>query len=291
MALIRFSTYLKDVFGERVQRISLHASMTCPNRDGTVGEGGCIYCSNKAFHRGLNRGSPVLEQLQTGMERARNRYKAKKFLAYFQTYSNTYSDTKTLQRLYRSVLEFENVVGLMISTRPDCIDKDIVSVLKELSHKTLVWVELGVQSRHNLTLERINRCHTREHTEKAIQLLEKASLNTAAHVILGLPGETGRCMMQTADWLAGQNIRAIKLHQLHAVKGTTLEKMYFEGLWKPLKVRDYINYASQFLNRMPDDTIVMRTVADCPKELLVAPRWSLPKQTIENAILKEISIY
>lgn len=288
MALVRFSSYLKNRFGERVQRISLHASMTCPNRDGTLGDDGCIYCNNAAFHIGLKQKKSISEQMRTGMERARKRYKAGKFLAYFQTFSNTYNDCKTLEHLYRSVLSFENVVGLMISTRPDCINSDIVSLLTDLSRTTLVWVELGIQSKHNKTLHRINRGHTREHSEIAVDLLQQASVNTAAHIILGLPGETEKRMMQTADWLAGLRVQAVKLHQLHAVKDTILEKMYWDGLWKPLKVDEYIEYASAFLNRMPDETIIMRMVADCPDDLLVAPRWHISKQTIERNILERI---
>ena len=282
---------MKNCFGERVQRVSLHAGMSCPNRDGSVGVGGCIYCDNSAFHRGVGVKAPISEQMIEGMARANKRYGANKFLAYFQTFTNTYAEPEMLQPLYREALsvDVDRVVGLMIATRPDCIDIEIVRLLEEFSQHIMVWVELGVQTMHDKTLQILNRGHTRQQTENAICLLEKAkSLHIAAHIILGLPGESKQHMMQTADWFKDQGIEAVKLHHLHAVSGTPLQKMYCSGEWKPLNADEYIDLASSFLVRQRDGLIVMRLVADCPDAILVAPRWSESKTEIENAIMNKL---
>jgi uncharacterized protein len=289
VSIVRFGAYLKNRFGERVQRISLHAGMTCPNRDGTLGINGCIFCNNDSFHPGLSEGISISEQMTSGMAKARKRYGAEKFLAYFQTYTNTYADCNSLRSLYGEALSFDAVVGLMISTRPDCINPSTVTLLDEFSAQTMVWVELGVQTMHNHTLKLLNRGHSRQHTEQAILHLKKTPVQIASHIILGLPGETGRHMMQTADWLRDQNIDAVKLHHLHAVRGTRLEKMFYSGEWKPLDAQEYISYAAGFLRRQKHGIIVMRLVADCPDTFLVAPRWSLSKPAIENAIMKRLS--
>lgn len=289
MKIVRFGTYLKKCFGERVQRVSLHAGLTCPNRDGSVGTGGCIYCDNGSFHPGLKEGISISDQIIEGMARATKRYGANKFLAYFQTFSNTYAEPATLRSLYQEALAFDQVVGLMIATRPDCIDAEIVRLLEEFSRHTMLWVELGIQTMHDSTLQRLNRGHTRRQTEHAVHLLRKAdSIHTASHIILGLPDESKQDMMQTADWFRDLGIEAVKLHHLHAVRGTRLENMYRSGDWQPLKADEYIDLAAAFLRRQNDGLIIMRLVAECPDAVLVAPRWPQSKMEIENAIVSTL---
>jgi uncharacterized protein len=271
-SVIRFGTFLRERFGQRVQRVSLHAGMTCPNRDGNLGTDGCIYCDNRAFHSNPVNGTSISDQMNLGMQRAREKYRAKKYLAYFQTFTNTYAHPDVLRALYSDALAFEHVVGLMVATRPDCLDPPIIALLEEFSQKTMVWVELGVQTMHDQTLLKINRGHTLKETETAFRSLEKTSVMVAAHAILGLPGETREQMIQTAEYLCAHNIQAIKLHNLHAVKGTELERMYLAGEWTPLNVEEYIDCAAEFLSRLPNGVISMRLVSDCPDFMLVAPR-------------------
>lgn len=320
MARIRFSRYLRDRFNERVQRIPLHAGFTCPNRDGSVGYGGCIYCDNASFNPGIGTKSSIEEQIIQGMRWGEQRYGAKKFLAYFQTFSNTYAPVHVLKKTYMKALNFPDVVGLIIGTRPDCLNSEIVELLLELSQQRLVWLELGVQSCHDVTLRKLNRGHCWEDVEDAVNLLRKVKktesefhktikgtgsrnlgsiqgtgfkiegsgntpkINIAAHVILGLPGETTDMMMQTANSLSRLGVDGVKLHHLHAVKGTELAEMYHRGAWKPLAVEEYIDLAVAFLKHLPDPCVVMRLVGDCPEHLLVAPRWKIRKQEIDATI-------
>jgi len=286
--VIRFSEYLKKTFGERVQRVSLHAGMTCPNRDGTISYGGCIYCDNGSFHPGMSENKTILSQMQEGMERSLKRYKAHKVIAYFQTYSNTYASANTLKQIYEEALCCDDVVCLMIGTRPDCLDKQKIEMISEFTQRVPVWLELGVQSCHDQTLKIINRGHSKACVESALRDSRAAGIKVAAHIILGLPGENADMMMQTADWLRELNVDGVKLHHLHAVRGTELEKMYNRGDWVPLEVNQYIELASEFLTRLAPGTIVMRLVGDCPKELLVAPHWEKNKSEIERLIWRRV---
>lgn len=288
MHIIRFGTWLKQQFGERVHRVSLHAGMTCPNRDGTQGTGGCIFCDNGSFHPRRDQQATITDQMICGMERARTRYGAGKYLAYFQTFTNTYADVSTLRRLYEEAIAFDDVVGLMIGTRPDCLEPPVLKLLDDLSRRIMVWVELGVQTFHDSTLSAINRGHTIAQTVAALHALKNIPVKTAAHVILGLPGETGGMMMQTAERLAQYRIDGIKLHHLHAVRHTVLAQWFETGRWVPLKVDEYIDYAAGFLYTLPDGIVVMRLVADCPDHLLIAPRWAQTKPAIEKAILDRL---
>ncbi|MCD4653688.1 TIGR01212 family radical SAM protein [bacterium] len=282
--VVRFSEYLKKTFGERVQRVSLHAGMTCPNRDGTVGTGGCIYCDNGSFHPGMSADASIAEQMEKGRNRAFKRYGARKFLAYFQTYSNTYASVKKLKRLYSEAISYDDVVGLMIATRPDCLDRQKIEMISEFSQRLPVWLELGVQTCHDETLQLINRGHDRRCTEEILASIRGTGIKVAAHIILGLPGENASKMMQTADWLREMRVDGLKLHHLHAVRGTKLEKMYEDMSWKPMDVDVYIELAAEFLWRQSPGTVVMRLVADCPRELLVAPHWLKSKSEIERLI-------
>ncbi len=281
---LTFNQYLRNQFGERVQRVALHGGSTCPNRDGTRGRGGCIYCDNRTFNPWSDNNIPLAEQLQTGMARAQKRYGARLFLAYFQTYSNTYAPVETLKPLFYEAIAPESVVGLMVSTRPDCINGDVLTLLQEISEKMLVWVEIGIQTIWDETLKTLNRCHTHAESADAITRVREAGLPVAAHVILGLPGETQKMMLKTADALADLNVEGLKLHHLHAVKNTPLEILYESGRWQPQTVNAYIDTAAKFIHRMPGDTVIMRLSGDCPDHLLVAPRWKLSKSEIQKRI-------
>lgn len=280
-----FNKYLKARFGQRVQRIPIHAGMTCPNRDGTKGEGGCIYCDNRSFNMNLDNSESIPGQIRIGIQKARRRYKAALFLAYFQTYSNTYAPVSKLRKMYYSALEHPDVVGLMVGTRPDCLTDDALELLVEIAADKLVWVELGVQSVHDSTLKLINRGHTFEDSKRTIKRIHDAGLPVAVHIILGLPDETEKQMIETADTLSKLNVEGIKLHHLHAVKDTVLLRMYEDGRWIPFTEDQYIQLAVKVLKRFSPEVVVMRLVGECPKHLLVAPRWSLSKIEIHNRII------
>ncbi|HPQ38855.1 MAG TPA: TIGR01212 family radical SAM protein [bacterium] len=295
MTLIRFSKYLRDRFFERVQRIPLHAGFTCPNRDGLLGVDGCIFCDNASFNSAVLQKTSIEQQMIQGMEWAWRRYGANKYLAYFQTYSNTYGSLNVIKSRYMEALKFPGVVGLMIGTRPDCLTPEIVNWLCELSSRWMIWIELGVQSCHDETLHRINRGHSWRDVELAVDMIrgqvqelnDENSVKLAAHVILGLPGETREMILQTADSLRRLSFDGIKLHHLHAVKGTRLAEMFMSGQWQPLSVREYVSLAAAFLTRLPDPCVVMRLVGDCPEKYLIAPHWELKKAHIEAAIWAE----
>ncbi len=290
--LTTFNEYLRNRFGCRVQRLPINAGMTCPNRDGFIGTGGCIYCDNRSFNMNpapSENSNPapseaIIRQVETAVRFARRRYNARKFLAYFQTYTNTYAPVAQLRRLYSVALEHPGIVGLMIGTRPDCLPPDVLDLLQDFSHRIMVWVEVGVQSSHDATLERINRGHSWSASRDAVLALKERGILTAAHIILGLPGETPEMMMETAHRLNDVAVDGLKLHHLHAVKGTILAKMYDAGEWTPLEADAYIELAARFLAEFPPETVVMRLMGDCPGHLLTAPHWTMSKQMISQKI-------
>ena len=224
--------------------------------------------------------------MAAGIARARSR--ACRFLAYFQSYSNTYAKVERLKEAYDRALEFDDVVGLIVSTRPDCITDEVLSLLQSYAETRLVWIELGVQTSHDRTLKAINRCHFWADSVQAIRDIKSAGIPVAAHVILGLPGESTGEMIQTADKLREARIDGVKLHHLHAVKGTALARMAKDGSWVPMTAFEYISTAVSFLQHMPQDIVLMRLVGSCPDSHLVAPRWPEPKSYIENEILSRL---
>jgi uncharacterized protein len=285
-----FNVYLRNRFGERVQRVALHAGMTCPNRDGSIGWDGCIYCDNRSFNPNLDNVLPVTEQLNQGMERARRRYGARLFLAYFQTFTNTYAPVDRLRQLYTEALDHPDVAGLMIGTRPDCVSEEVLDLVTEMSRWKMTWLELGVQSCHDRTLERIRRGHTFARAVDAVKRASARGILVAVHLILGLPGETPADMVATGTAMAQLNVNGVKLHHLHAVKGTELARMYDRKAWCPMTQEEYIAAASRVLSVLPEQTVIMRLVGDCPDALLVAPRWDLSKQAIHQRILSAATV-
>jgi uncharacterized protein len=283
-----FNEYLREKFGGRIQRIALDSGLSCPNRDGTLGTQGCIYCDNKSFNSKAGAAASIREQLAEGAARARRRYGARRFLAYFQTYTNTYAPVELLRALYESVLSDPSIVGMMISTRPDCVPEPMLDLIEDISRRTLVWIELGVQTCHNRTLELIGRGHGFEAAADAIARIKSRGISAAAHVILGLPGETHSDMDETAEALARLKIDGLKLHHLHAVKGTRLAEMWASGNWRPMLAEDYIDSAARFVLKFPENIVMMRLVGDCPEGMLIAPKWDLKKQEIERKIRERI---
>ncbi len=273
-----FNTYLRDIFGCRVQKITIDAGFSCPNRDGKITTGGCIYCNDRGSGSGARaRGLSITEQIVQGKEALAKRYKAKKFIAYFQAFSNTYAPIDRLKSLYEEALAVDDVVGLSIGTRPDCVDEPILALLQQYGINTLVWIEYGLQSAHDATLALINRGHDFKCFVQAVDATRNRGIKICAHVILGLPHENKKHMLATADAIADLGIDGIKLHLLYIIKGTKLADLYGQGAYKCLEQQEYVDLVCDFLERIPRDMVVQRLTGDPHPQELVAPMWSLKK--------------
>ncbi len=272
------NSYLRSRFGCRVQKISIDAGLNCPNRDGTISSGGCIYCNARGSGTGAHAaGHSVADQLISGKAYLARRYKAKKFIAYFQSFSNTYAPLEKLRHLYEQALAVTDVVGLSIGTRPDCINADILDLLQGYARKYLVWVEYGLQSANDATLSAINRGHDVDCFRKAVYATRDRGINICAHVILGLPGEQRADMLQTAETIAELGIEGVKIHLLYVVKGTRLEHLHQQGGYRCLAQQEYIDLVCDFLERIPPEMIIQRLTGDPHPHELIAPRWALRK--------------
>ena len=291
-----FSSYLKDRYGEKVFRISIDAGFTCPNRDGTLGRGGCAYCSPYgSWDRHLAR-KTLNEQVREGKERIRRRYGANRFIAYFQAYTNTYAPINELKRIYDSVVRDDSdFVAIAIGTRPDCIDEEKLKMIAEYREMGLdVWIEYGLQSAKSETLKLIRRGHDVDVFEKAVLQTKKYGILVSAHVIIGLPGEDREDIVNTARFLSELPIDGIKLHNLNIVKGTLMEKWYMKGKVRALELEEYASLAVDFLELLPPDVVVQRLIAETDREFLIAPEWVLNKsRAIEyiNNTFKERKSY
>ncbi len=261
-----------------MQKITIDANLTCPNRDGTKGYGGCIYCNKRGSGTGVGTKFTISQQIIEAKKYLKKRYKAKKFLAYFQSYSNTYGPRDKLISLYEEALQVEDIVGMCIGTRPDCVEDEILDYLEEISKKYLIWMEYGLQSSHNRTLEIINRGHGVEEFINALFRTRKRNINVCVHIILGLPQEDEEDMYETARFLANQDIQGIKIHLLYVIKDTPLEKWYLEGRYAPLKREEYVKIVSNFISYLPEHIVIQRITGDPHAHELVAPKWALEKQ-------------
>lgn len=273
-----YNTYLRNLFGCRVQKVSIDAGLSCPNRDGTLSTKGCIYCNTRGSGTGDHlRGLSITQQLVRGKKFLARRYKAKRFIAYFQSFSNTYAPISTLERLYFEALAVDDVVGLSIGTRPDCVAEPVLNLLQTIAQKHLIWIEYGLQSVHDNTLAVINRGHNFHCFKTAIDATKNRGIKICAHIILGLPGEEKKHMIQTAKAIAAMGIDGVKLHLLYVIKGTELEKMYLHNQYRCLKQKEYVELVCDFLEHLPQNMVIQRLTGDPHPEELVAPRWSLNK--------------
>ncbi len=283
------NTYLKNLFGCRVQKITIDAGLSCPNRDGTISTGGCIYCNARGSGTGAYaKGISVTDQLRSGKKALSRRYKAKKFIAYFQSFSNTYAPLDQLRRLYEEALSIRDIVGLSIGTRPDCVNEPILAMLQDYAKNYLIWIEYGLQSAHDRTLERINRGHDSQCFKKAVEVTKNRGIKICAHVILGLPGENRQHMLETADYLSEMEIDGIKLHLLYVIKGTKLESLLRQGGFRCLDQQEYADLVCDFLERLPQNMVIQRLTGDPHPEELVAPEWALKKSETLTLIRKTL---
>ncbi|HOL21703.1 MAG TPA: TIGR01212 family radical SAM protein [bacterium] len=285
----KFSDYLKKRFGCRVHKITVDAGFSCPNIDGTLSGNGCIFCDNYSFSPPLrNKNIPLEQQIEEGIRYGRERYRAEKFIVYFQPYSNTYAPVNTLKEKYDTVKNFPDVVGISIGTRPDCVDEEKISLIQSYTEKYEVWIEYGLQSIHNKTLKLINRNHTYEDFLKAVEMTAGKGIKICSHIVIGLPEETENEILETAKECGRLKLDGIKIHPLYIVKGTKLEEMFVKGLYKPLTLEEYIKITAKFIGHLWEETVIQRLTADCPPEMLVAPDWIKRKQSLINLLEKKM---
>lgn len=289
MVYYSFNQFLKERFGERVQKITLDAGLTCPNRDGTKGTHGCIYCDPRGSGNSNSRKYPDIKaQMVAGKAFLSKRYKARKFIAYFQSFSNTYAPLDQLKDLYDQAVSVPGVVGLSIATRPDCLSEQVLDLIAAYSGRLMVWLELGLQSSCDATLKRINRGHTFSQFLQGYDLARKYPLLICAHVILGLPGEHRKEMLQTAADLAGLNPDGVKIHSLYVSKNTALEKMYLKGEYIPMSQPAFVTLACDYLELLPATTVIHRLTGDPHLHELVAPQWARDKHLSLKSIAEEM---
>ncbi|MDD2900861.1 MAG: TIGR01212 family radical SAM protein [Syntrophales bacterium] len=282
--------YLRQRFGERVQKITLDAGLTCPNRDGRVGQGGCLYCNARGSGTGAwSRGLNLSQQLEEGRDRLGRRYGARKFIAYFQSFSNTYAPLEQLQALYREALACPGVVGLSIGTRPDCLSDAVLDLLADLQRDYLVWLELGLQSAHDATLKRLNRGHNVACFTDAVNRAAGRGLETVAHVILGLPGEGAGEMAATAAYLGGLPLQGVKLHLLYVTPDSALASLYRSGDYRCLTETAYVTAVVDFLELLPPQMVIHRLTGDPHAGEMLAPEWCLDKARVLNLIKQEFA--
>jgi hypothetical protein len=279
------NSHLRATFGCRVQKITVDAGLSCPNRDGTVATGGCIYCNPRGSGTGAHaRGLSITDQLEAGKAAMARRYRARKFIAYFQAFSNTHAPVPHLRALYDEALAVDGVVGLSIGTRPDCVSEPVLALLQEYARRHLVWVEYGLQSARDATLARINRGHDAACFLDAVAATRARGLPVCAHIILGLPNETRADMQFTAATLAAAEVDGVKIHSLYVVRGTPLEAQYSAGRYRCLEREEYADLVVDVLERLPARVVIQRLTGDPHPEELTAPDWCRDKRATLAAI-------
>ena len=286
-----YADFLAEHFDGKVQKITINTGLTCPNRDGSLGRGGCIYCNNSSFSPAVtSHAKTVSQQLAEGKKFFARKYPNMRYLAYFQSYTNTYGDINKIMAFYEEAIQAEEVVGIIIGTRPDCMSDDLLSRLAVLNRKKTVIVEYGAESSHDETLNTVNRCHGWSATVDAVNRTKKSAILTGLHFILGLPGETEDMMLQTVDRLSALPVDTVKFHQLQIIKGTRLGFMYLanEKSIKVFTTYEYLNLCVKVISRLRKDIAVERFVSQSPDGLLLAPRWGLKNYEFTHKLLARL---
>ncbi|WP_308225108.1 TIGR01212 family radical SAM protein [Prevotella sp.] len=278
-----YGAWMRRQFPFRVQKISIDAGFSCPNRDGHISHGGCTFCDNRTFNPSYCQPSKsITEQITEGKEFFRHKYPDMKYLAYFQAFSNTYATLDTLQRRYEEALSAEDVVGIVIGTRPDCVSDEILNYLESLNQQTFMIVEYGIESVSDDTLRRVNRGHNFECSRRAIIETHNRGILTGAHIILGLPGESAEDNVRQANIISALPIDILKLHQLQIIRGTQLAAEYERQPFNLYTADEYIDLCRRYIERLRPDMVLERFVSQSPKELLVAPKWGLKNYEFAN---------
>ncbi len=289
-----FSAFLKEHFDVKVQKISVNAGFSCPNRDGTIGTRGCTYCNNQTFNPGYCApNKSVAQQLEEGKRFFSRKYPEMKYLAYFQAYTNTHGEIDRLKNLYEEALSVDDVVGIIIGTRPDCAPDNVLDYLSELNDRTFVLVEYGAETSHNETLSLTNRCHTWEQTVDAAQRAASRGLLVGLHLIMGLPGETREMMLRTVDAISELPISTVKFHQLQLVKGAVMANDVINGKYDVprFSVDEYINLCVEIVKRINPEIAIERFTSQSPEELLIYPKWGLKNYEFVNRLRNALSSF
>lgn len=289
-----FTDFLRKRFPEfKVQKISLNAGFTCPNRDGTKGYGGCTYCNNQTFNPAYcNNHESISMQLEEGIRFFSRKYPEMKYIAYFQAYTNTYDNIENVRLKYEEALKNKDVTGIIIGTRPDCVSNELLDYLRELGRRTFVMIEYGIESTSNETLKRINRGHTYEEAEDAVRRTAARGIPAGAHIILGLPGETHEQILQHAVRLSTLPLTSVKLHQLQLICGTAMGKEYqhHPEHFRLYTVDEYIDLVIEFIGLLRNDIHIDRFISQSPKELLIAPDWGLKNHEFRAKLERRLAI-
>ena len=285
--------YLKKTFGEKIYKVALDGGMSCPNRDGTVSTGGCIFCSNGGsgdFAIKHDKDNDITRQIETGINslKTNEKFVGEKFIAYFQSFSNTYAPVSYLEDIFLQAIDHPLISALSIGTRPDCFSSEIYDLIERLNHIKPVWVELGLQTKHEKTAEFINRGYTLEVFEKAVHELRKRNITVIVHVIIGLPGENADNLYETIDYLNQMDIQGIKLQLLHILKDTALADLM--GSFHILTLDEYIDILCECIAKLSPDIVIHRLTGDGPKDLLIAPEWSKNKRQVLNTLSHELKV-
>ena len=284
-----YGSFLRRRFGCRVSKVNVDGGFTCPNRDGSRGTGGCIYCDNSSFSPGgATANIPIEEQMAAGMEYHRRRFGSMKFIIYFQKFTNTYAPATRLRDLYVRALAHPDVVGVSIGTRPDALSDEALSLLQELAESRYVCVELGLQSMDDAILKRINRGHSLAEFLRAVERLAGRGIDICTHLIYGFPGETRADFLKTVGLIAGLPVNSLKLHQLHAVAGTRLAELYLRQEFIPLSHAEYVAAVCDFLERTPSRIAIQRLYGSAPLAIRVAPAWNLKNNQMWYSIINEL---
>lgn len=284
-----FGTWIRQRFPFRVQKIAVDAGFTCPNRDGRLSTGGCVYCDNRTFNPSYcNPLKSVTEQLEEGKRFFQRKYPDMKYLAYFQAFTNTYAPVSKLRKLYEEALRVPDVVGLVIGTRPDCVSDELLDYLKGLNRRTFLLVEYGVETANDATLRLINRGHDFACARQAVERTHQRGILTGAHVILGLPGEDAAESLRQAPVISSLPIDILKIHQLQIVKGTRLAALYEEKPFHAYTVEEYLDLIARYISLLRDDLILERFVSQCPPDKLIAPRWGLKNHEFTDLLRNKL---
>ena len=290
MQIRTVSEVLKEQYGEKIYRLALESGCTCPNRDGTLGLGGCTFCSEGGSGEFASKVAPIDEQIESAKALVRSKTGGSHFIAYFQSFTNTYGDIDRLRTLYTETIKREDIVILSLGTRPDCLGDDMIDLLKELNAVKPVWVELGLQTIHNRTAERINRCYPLTVFDNAYVKLKSAGLTVIVHLIFGLPGESEEDMLDSVRYLAALDPPpdGVKLQLLQILRGTRMAEAYSEGLVPVMTLPEYTDLIVKALRILPPETVIHRLTGDGPKRLLIAPEWCADKKRVMNTLRKAI---
>ena len=286
-----YSSFIKKKFGYRVQKVSVNTGFTCPNKDGTKGVGGCTYCNNSTFSPDYCKPvKSITQQIDEGISFFSKKYKTQKYLAYFQSYTNTYADIKLVKELYNEAIDHPEIVGLVIGTRPDCINDEIIDFLSTTAQNYYVSLEFGVESTLNRTLEAINRCHTFEETISAYELAKNKGLYLGAHLIIGLPGESRDEMFNHAKEISKLPINSLKIHQLQIVKHTVMASQYKNDpkYFNLFSLEEYLDFITNFVTLLRPDIVIERFISQSPYHLLLAPKWGLKNFEMVEKIKKRL---